>query len=424
MKKALIPTLIAAMVLAFSNLSAPSASAFTLYRFTSHTFYACGIFGPTGPTQAQCRSLYSTTWDENDDNFTIVNGIQNWVVPFTGRYYIDAYGAGGAGLNAGYGARIADTFDLVQGETIKILVGQTGALYYIYGSNAGGGGTFVTRTPFNNESSILLIAGGGGGGESVTVQQSVSLGSITTSGNPGSGNVSSTEAGAGGTAGGGGGTASAQNGGGGGGGFSGNGTSNTIFNNGGGLSYLNGGTGGAKGTNGSAVAGGFGGGGAANGNGAGGGSGGGGGYSGGGGADNIYGGTGGGGGSYVAGLNINRVQTAAGRIFNNNGQVTITALTFPTVSLAVAGNATSVSKGQSVTLTATVNQLAQVAFYADGKRIANCTNRATSAGQVTCDWKPTTQKPVNLTAAIVLGGAPYVTSSVLPVAVTKRTGRR
>ncbi len=412
------------MVLAFSNLSAPSANAFSLYRFTSHTFGACGVFGPTGPTQTQCRSSYSTTWDESDSNFTIVNGIQNWVVPFTGRYYIDAYGAGGAGLNAGYGARVADTFDLVQGETIKILVGQTGALYYVYGSNAGGGGTFVTRTPFNNESAILVIAGGGGGGESVTVQQSVSLGSLTTSGNPGSGNVSSTEAGAGGTAGGGGGTASAQNGGGGGGGFSGNGTSNTIFNNGGGLSYLNGGTGGAKGTSGSAVAGGFGGGGAANGNGGGGGSGGGGGYSGGGGADNVYGGTGGGGGSYVAGLNINRVQTAAGRIFNNNGSVVITALTLPTVSLAVAGGVASVSKGQSVTLTATVNQIAQVAFFADGKRIGNCTNRTTSAGQATCNWRPATQRPVNLTASIILGGAPYVTSPVLPIAVVKRTGRR
>lgn len=395
-----------------------------MYRFSSFTFYACGVFGGSGPTQAQCRSSYSTTWDESNDNFTIVNGIQNWVVPFTGRYYIDAYGAGGTGLNAGYGARVADTFDLVQGETIKILVGQTGSTYYIYGSNAGGGGTFVTRTPFNTEASILLIAGGGGGGESVTAQQPVSLGSITTSGNPGSGTVSTNGAGAGGTSGSGGGTASSDNGGGGGGGFSGDGSTNSVFNNGGGRSYLNGGLGGAKGTNGNAVTGGFGGGGAANGNGLGGGSGGGGGYSGGGGSDNVYGGTGGGGGSYVAGLNINRVLTAAGRIYNNNGYVTITALTTPSLSLSVAGNATSVTKGQSVSLTATVNQIAQVNFYADGKKIANCINKSTSAGIATCNWKPSTQKAVNLTAAIVIGGSTFVTSSVLPISVARRTGLR
>jgi hypothetical protein len=118
------------------------------------------------------------------------------------------------------------------------------------------------------------------------------------------------------------------------------------------------------------------------------------------------------------------ITSSTGRAPNNSGGVVITALTFPTVSLAVAGYATSVSKGQSVTLTATVNQLAQVAFYTDGKRIGNCTNRATSAGQVTCDWKPTTQRTVNLTAEIIIGGTPYVTSSVLPIAVTKRTGRR
>jgi len=84
------------MAIAFAQLSAPSANAFTLYRFTSHNFSACGASGSAGPTQSACRSSYTTTWDENSDNYSVVGGIQYWTVPFTGRYYIDAYGAGSA----------------------------------------------------------------------------------------------------------------------------------------------------------------------------------------------------------------------------------------------------------------------------------------------------------------------------------------
>ncbi len=412
------------MVLSFLQVSAPASTASTLYRFSSHTFSGCGTFGRVGPTVTACRSAYATTWDEDSANYSVVNGIQYWTVPYTGRYYIDAYGAGGGGNFAGGGARMADTFDLVQGEVIRILVGQTPSPWYLYIANGGGGGTFVTRSPHNNESSILVIAGGGGGAESATVQNATSNASITTSGNPGSGTVANNGAGAGGTGGGGGGTASADNGGGGGGGFTGNGTTNTVYENAGGASYINGGGMTVIGTGANAVAGAFGGGGGANGKGNGGGSGGGGGYSGGGGSDNVYGYSGGGGGSYLAGLNINRVTTVNARANNFNGYVTITSLALPSLSLSVNGGATAVNKGQGVTLTATVNQSADVTFFADGKKIAGCISKETSSGVATCQWKPTIQRPVRLTASIVTSGSVYSTSQTVNIAVNRRTGRR
>ncbi len=430
MKKVLARVLVWALVLAFSQLSSQTASAFTLYRFSSHTFSGCGSLGNTGPTLAACRSTYSTTWDENSDNFTVVGGIQYWTVPFTGRYYIDAYGAGSAmtaGTVGGYGARIADTFDLTQGEVIRILVGQ-GPRYWSYTANNGGGGTFVTRAPHNDDASILIIAGGGGGSDSPTVTQSLANASITKSGNRGSGSgvVGDTGPGAGGTNGNGGGTAANANAGGGGGGFYTDGATNTAWRNNGGKAYVNGGAGALPGSGWSNnYEGGFGGGGGSMGSGNGGGGGGGGGYSGGGGGDNTIGESGGGGGSYFDnGLNINRITSSTGRAPNSNGSVTITALTLPSLSLSIAGNANVVSKGQSVVLTANVNQIANVNFFADGKKIANCINKATAAGSVTWSWRPSTQKPVNLTASIVVGNSVYVTSPVVSIPVTRRTGRR
>lgn len=420
----------ATLVLGFFYYSAPAANAFTLYKFTSHTFTGCGKIGRVGPTLESCTATYSTTWDQSTDNFTVVDGIQYWTVPFTGRYYIDAYGAG-SGMNpgsfGGYGARIADTFDLTQGEVIRILVGQA-PNFYSTSANLGGGGTFVMRSPYNTNGSILVIAGGGGGSESATVQKANANASITKSGNNGSGGgtLGTTGPGAGGSDGGGGGTASSENAGGGGGGFLTNGATNTQWKNNGGTAFVNGGAGslpGAGWTN--NYQGGFGGGGGAMGSGGGGGAGGGGGYSGGGGGDNATGESAGGGGSYFDnGLNINRITSSTGRVPNSNGSVVITALTQPSVSVSLSGNGTSVSKGQSATLTATVNQQAQITFFADGKKIANCVNRPTSGGNAICTWKPAIQKSVNITASIIAGNSVYVTSSALPVAVTRRTGRR
>ena len=90
--------------------------------------------------------------------------IQYWVVPATGVYTLDIYGAAGSPGNryaGGYGGRAKGDFSLTAGTTLKILVGQQPTAYNSsYCAGGGGGGTFVvtsTGTP-------LIIAGGGGGG--------------------------------------------------------------------------------------------------------------------------------------------------------------------------------------------------------------------------------------------------------------------
>jgi hypothetical protein len=413
---------VATSLIAGMIVSTPAHAA--LFAFTSHTFNSCSTSGPTGPTVTACRSAYSTTWDEDSSNYSVTSGIQYWTVPATGRYFIDAYGAGGGGTLGGGGARIADTFNLTEGEVIRILVGQTPATTAV-NANSGGGGTFVVRSPFNTEASILIIAGGGGGTESGLSQNSNAHASTSTSGNQGTGTVAAGSSGAGGTAGSGGGAASSDNSGGGGGGFLTNGTRNSNWDNNGGTAFVNGGAGAVAGTvNVAAIAGGFGGGGGSAGKGAGGGAGGGGGYSGGGGGDNTGGYSGGGGGSYFAnGLNINRVLTVDANAENNNGSVTITQLAPPTLALSIAGAVAQVSKGQVITLSAVIDQAGSVTFYTDGKRIAGCINLIATVGTKTCAWRPTVQKSVQVSAILRQSGS-IVASSQLSVSAKKRTGLR
>jgi hypothetical protein len=395
-----------------------------LYSFTSHTFTSCGFTGPTGPALASCRSQYSTTWDENNSYYSITSGIQYWTVPATGRYYIDAYGAGGGGTYGGKGARIADSFNLTEGEVIRILVGQIQSGTSTK-ANAGGGGSFVVRTPFNTNGSILVIAGGGAGSESGVSQQLSAHASTFTSGRDGSSTVAAGGSGGGGSNGAGGGAATTDNSGGGGGGFLTNGANNTQMDNRGGIAFVNGGGGGPLGTTGN-IAGGFGGGGASRDQAAGGGgAGGGGGYSGGGGGDNLGNASGGGGGSYFAnGLNINRVTAEQSNPAATSGTVTITFLGSPTLSIAAAGSVTQTNKGQALVLTAAAGQAGSVTFYADGKRIPGCISIATSAGNVNCTWKAAVQKLVVLSAKLVSSGSVAATAADLKISVNKKSTRR
>ena len=261
--------LLTALLLLSSNLLFIEPAQASLYAFTSHTFTNCSTTGATGPSLASCRSAYSTTWDGNDSYFTVTGGIQSWVVPSTGTYEITAAGAvGGATQSAigGKGRVITSQISLTQGETIKIIVGQTGGrLQFTTGySGGGGGGSFVVRS--SNNAALLIAGGGGGAGEGsgayASIQNGVDAAAHTaTSGTAGTGYSGSwSAAGNGGTNGGGG---LANLGGSGGGGFTGNGTKGNWGGNGG-LSYSNAGNGGTNimgaGTSTLNIAGGFGGG--------------------------------------------------------------------------------------------------------------------------------------------------------------------
>jgi hypothetical protein len=269
-----------------------------LYPFTTHIFHPCGKSGRVGPTITDCLNNYGNVSPWNDSNFFNItgDGIQEWVVPSTATYTIEANGAGLYSFNqGGYGARIrADNVPLTKGETIKILCGQLPSGVTNNNANhGGGGGTFVVRTPYNTNASIIVIAGGAGGAHNYG-HQSRSNGQLGTSG----------ETGTGGGAGGSGGYAGSNGSGSAGAGFLG-GASNAS-------SFISGGRGGVSGI----YEAGFGGGGE-HGNTHGGG---GGGYSGGGGSSgHPY--CGGGGGSYTANITVGASDNT---VWNQRGQVTIT----------------------------------------------------------------------------------------------------
>ncbi|XP_078382126.1 uncharacterized protein LOC144664786 [Oculina patagonica] len=242
------------------------------------------------------------TGQDHAGQVTLSIGIQQWTIPYTGEYQIEAIGAAGGygqrsnnGQHRARGARVIGTFTLSKGEIIRILVGQEGGINSVSNSAGGGGGTFVVR----GSDTPLIIAGGGGGMEALNSRQAGCDASTSTTGNPGY------KSWTGGSNGHGAQTADSSNSGGGGGGFLSNGRSSKQFGgsmgNGGegGKGFLQGGVGGRAWYN--NIVGGFGGGGGAYG--FGGGAGGGGGYSGGSSGDNESGSCGGGGGSYNVGKN-------------------------------------------------------------------------------------------------------------------------
>ena len=157
---------------------------FFYYAAYSALFTTLGATGRLGPTSL-CRFYRNK---DHDGQVTVVSGIQQWTVPYTGDYRIEAIGAAG-GYDSysnsqqyrGRGARMIGTFSLIEGETIQILVGQEGGINYHRSASGGGGGTFVVR----GTNTPLIAAGGGRGVETVTSRHSGCDASTTTSGNTG-----------------------------------------------------------------------------------------------------------------------------------------------------------------------------------------------------------------------------------------------
>jgi hypothetical protein len=123
------------------------ADASTVQRWT---FTNCGASGAAGPTQAQCNTAYAGT--NLAGTVTVDAGFQTWRVPSTGRYRIEAFGAGAFGR----GAWISSVFSLADSESLSVVVGHAGSASE---SGPGGGGSFVFR-----EKEVLIAAGGAGGG--------------------------------------------------------------------------------------------------------------------------------------------------------------------------------------------------------------------------------------------------------------------
>jgi len=288
-----------------------------LYPFgNTHTFTTGGQTSYTGPSLTTLRNAYDVPWDTNTNFFNVTpyTGIQQWTVPKTGMYEIDAYGATGGYawlLNTstieygGRGARIRGRFNLNKGEYIRILVGQMGVNHSRSDrAGGGGGGTFV----YNSTTSTLLIAaGGGGGGGQYARPTSADANHDSINGNDGTGGSSGT----GGTNGNGGNNS----------GWSGGGAGwlsdgSDAYSSQGGHRFSSGGVGGSPYSDG--VYGGFGGGGGTYLGGGGGG-----GYSGGGAGGWSYSGHGGGGGSYIDSsaadpfTELNPIESVHGKVIIN-----------------------------------------------------------------------------------------------------------
>ena len=125
-----------------------------LYYFDTFTFTTLGTSGNRGPDST--KGYANAPWRDGD--FSIVDGQQQWTVPATGTYRIEAAGAYGATP----GRVVSGDVDLSEGQVLTMLVGQ---LPTPLTSNAqdnltvgGGGGTFVV-----SDGTLLIVASGGDG---------------------------------------------------------------------------------------------------------------------------------------------------------------------------------------------------------------------------------------------------------------------
>ena len=128
-------------------------------------FTTCRKSGSSGPSQSNCDSAYGST--TLDGAVTVSSGIQAWTVPQDGTFTLEAFGAqGGKGRYGSYyghrGARVRGDFDLSEGDTLYVLVGQEGQSEGGSYAAGGGGGTFVFLNG-TSASDLILAAGGGGG---------------------------------------------------------------------------------------------------------------------------------------------------------------------------------------------------------------------------------------------------------------------
>lgn len=136
----------------------------------TYTFTTCGQEGRLGPEQSDCNAEYDGSSLEGAVNIVNSNsGIQEWEVPFDGRYNVTAIGAEGGGPHGGYGMDTTAEINLQEGDTLRIVSGQIGDLFEDT-FTAGSGGSFVTRVTDNGyemfdgeEIEPILIAGGGAG---------------------------------------------------------------------------------------------------------------------------------------------------------------------------------------------------------------------------------------------------------------------
>ena len=127
-----------------------------LYYFDTFTFTTLGTSGRQGPDST--KKYEAVFWSE--DQFSIVNGQQQWTVPASGTYMIEAAGAYGAAP----GRVVSGEVNLSEGQVVSLLVGQL-PVPLIAAQVGGGGGTFVT---YGGKPLIVASGGDGTGGHAAS----------------------------------------------------------------------------------------------------------------------------------------------------------------------------------------------------------------------------------------------------------------
>ena len=114
--------------------------------------------------------------------------------------------------------------------------------------------------------------------------------------------------------------------------------------------------------------------------------------------------------------------------FSTGETVTSTFTVTPAAGTLVVsvGSGGALAKGVTRTLTASASDSGYVTFYINGKRLAGCISVKTQSTTATCNWKPTTQGSVTLTALLVPTNtsAQAVNATPLNLTVARRTTRR
>ena len=381
---------------------------------------------PPPCNSGQCEILFSYTGD-----------YYAWIVPATGDYTFQAWGAsGGGGIRAtsgggsnaygrgGAGGYASGTRTLTAGTVLYIYVGQQGSLTtsasfggggggnvsatgtYL-GGFSGGGATHVSTslgalsTLNSSQSSVLIVAGGGGGGGGGSAS---SWEIYAADGGVGGGSTGASGQTNGSGTGGGGGTQLA----------SGSSTGTPVTSSAFGLGAT------STSSKSSHISGGGGGGGW---------------Y--GGGAGNDFGGGGGGGSGYVDPLTSSSLiagnatmpdpvsGTTTGRTGNGVLKISYLISLDSSTTFTIAGNQRVLNYNTGVILTATISTPGRVTFFADGKRIANCISKLGTTS-VTCNFLPKKNGAIYLSATLRPTDSGYRVSSSDPLAVTaiKRSGTR
>jgi hypothetical protein len=160
------------------------AGAQEVYNFTN-----CGATGRTGPTQSQVNSTYGNGNTLNSSVTINTQGIQEWIVPSSGLYRLEAYGAQGKNVNnnVGEGAIIKGEFQLLAGDKIFVVVGQQSVYSGTQSWQGGSGGSFIAKGTTLSNSQPLIVAGGGGTNRTQTTYSTIMRANTGTSGKNGSG---------------------------------------------------------------------------------------------------------------------------------------------------------------------------------------------------------------------------------------------